>query len=101
MKLRLLGRGLRDVRLDFGAMRAAAQPATKAAKSRPVSFGRGEAFIETQVVSRQALDSTPRPGPLIIDEFDATIVVPPNVTVARDAVGSIVMELTGEMGGAS
>jgi N-methylhydantoinase A len=97
VKLRLVGRGLRDVRLDFGAMRPAAAPVTKAAQSRAVSFGRGEAFIETQVVSRQALDGTPRSGPLIIDEFDATIVVPPNVTVARDAVGSIVMELAGEM----
>jgi N-methylhydantoinase A len=93
VKLRLVGRGLRPLRLDFGAMRAVDQPAHKTERSRAVSFGRGEPFVETPVVSRQSLGDSPRSGPVIIDEFDTTIVVPPHVTVARDAVGSIVMEL--------
>jgi N-methylhydantoinase A len=92
VKLRLSGRGLRALRLDFGAMQAADRQGSKAVNSRAVSFGRGEPFVETQVVSRHALDGTARPGPLIIDEFDATIVVPPNATVHRDTVGSIVIE---------
>ena len=95
VKLRLVGRGLRALRLDFGAMRAADQPGSTTARSRAVSFGRGAPFVETPVVSRQALDGRARSGPLIIDEFDTTIVVPPNVAVSRDAVGSIVMELGG------
>ena len=32
---------------------------------------------------------------LIIDEFDATIVVPPDATVWRDGLGNIVMEIGG------
>jgi N-methylhydantoinase A len=101
VKLRLIGRGLRVLRLDFSAMRAAPRPGDTMARSRAVSFGRGEPFVETPVVSRHALDGGARKGPLIIDEFDATIVVPPNVAVSRDTVGSIVMEFGMESGGVS
>jgi N-methylhydantoinase A len=46
-------------------------------------------------VPRQSVDREATPGPLIIDEFDATIVVPPDARVWRDPAGSIVMELKG------
>ena len=93
VKIRLIGSGRRDVRLDFGHI-AAAERATKAsAGTRPVSFGRGDAFVDVPIVPRQAIGRAARPGPLIVDEFDATIVVPPDAAVARDANGSIVMEL--------
>jgi N-methylhydantoinase A len=35
---------------------------------------------------------TPRQGPLIIEEFDATIVVPPDARVHKDNIGCIVLE---------
>lgn len=95
VKLRLVGRGLRALRLDFGAMRAADLASSTARDSRMVSFARGEPFIETPIISRRALGGRARPGPLIIDEFDTTIVVPPQATVSCDTVGSIVMELGG------
>jgi len=44
------------------------------------------------IVDRAALSSRPRQGPLIIEEFDATIVVPPDATVHRDSIGCIVLE---------
>jgi len=34
-----------------------------------------------QIVDRSAVDANPRQGPLIIEEFDATISVPPDATV--------------------
>jgi N-methylhydantoinase A len=95
VKLRLVGRGLRSLRLDFGAMRATERTYDNKAVQRAVSFGRGEPFIETPVITRRSLTASPRPGPLIVDEFDATIVVPPDATVSRDPIGSIVMELGG------
>ena len=39
-----------------------------------------------------ALDKKPQQGPLIIEEFDATIVVPPDARVHKDAIGCIVLE---------
>jgi N-methylhydantoinase A len=95
VKLRLIGRGLRDLRLDFAAISVDDRPATSTAGTRSVSFDRGQTFTPTRIVSRQSVDQRATPGPLIIDEFDATIVVPPDARVWRDAAGSIVMELGG------
>ncbi len=95
VKIRLIGRGRRDRRLDFAAMTATQRPSPQGAASRAVSFERGQCPTDTPIVSRQSVDSQPTRGPRIIDEFDATIVVPPDATVWRDAAGSIVMELGG------
>jgi N-methylhydantoinase A len=69
------------------------RPAASSAKNRAVSFGRGQSLTETPIVPRQSIDRKPLAGPLIIDEFDATIVVPPDATVWRDGLGNIVMEI--------
>ena len=42
---------------------------------------------------RSALSSSPRRGPLVIEEFDSTTVVPPDASVHRDAMGNIVLDL--------
>ncbi|WP_421996684.1 hydantoinase/oxoprolinase family protein [Reyranella sp.] len=93
MKLRAIGRGLRDNRLDFADMKIAPRAGTTAAASRAVSFARGEPAVPVPIVGRQALGSVPRPGPLIVEEFDATVVVPPDATVHCDAIGCIVVEI--------
>ncbi|MGA7803327.1 hydantoinase/oxoprolinase family protein [Bradyrhizobium sp.] len=92
MKLRVAGRGLRDNRLDFGDMRIAARAATSRSVVRNISFARGEPPVAVDIVGRDALGASARQGPLLIDEFDATIVVPPDAKVHRDAIGCIVLE---------
>jgi N-methylhydantoinase A len=92
MKLRVAGRGLRDNRLDFGAMKIAARAGSSQGGTRPVSFARGETPVAVEIVDRRAVGAKPRQGPLIIEEFDATIIVPPDATVHKDAIGCIVME---------
>ena len=86
VKIRLIGRGLRARRLDFAAMTRDRAPG-------------GERRDEPRGLLRSRSETSPRrrssrvgrsiasrwPGPLIIDEFDATIVVPPDATVWRDA----------------
>ena len=93
VKLRLIGRGLREQRLDFKHMRIEARAGAPAARSRRIFFARGAAAIDTQVVPRSAVTASPRRGPLVIEEFDATLVVPPYASVSRDAMGNIVLEL--------
>jgi N-methylhydantoinase A len=92
VKIRIIGRGLRSVRLEFGNIAAAARESGTTGGSRRVSFGRGQPFVDVPILPRQAIERAPRSGPLIVDEFDATIVVPPDTRVSRDDVGSIVME---------
>jgi N-methylhydantoinase A len=93
MKLRAIGRGLRENRLDFANMKIAPRPGGSGATSRAVSFARGEPAVAVPIVDRCALGSVPRPGPLIVEEFDATVVVPPDATVHCDAIGCIVVEI--------
>jgi N-methylhydantoinase A len=53
----------------------------------------GEAgWIETPVLRREDLNGS-RPGPLIIEEYDATCLVPPGARAGLDSGGNIVIEL--------
>jgi N-methylhydantoinase A len=92
MKVRVAGRGLRDNRLDFAAMKIAARQGASRSGTRDVSFARGEAAVAVEIVDRGAVGMSPRQGPLIIEEFDATIIVPPDARVHKDAIGCIVLE---------
>jgi len=92
MKVRVAGRGLRDNRLDFRAMKIAPRAGAPSSGSRRISFARGEPARMVEIVDRAAIDGTQRSGPLIIEEFDATIVVPPDVRVHKDAIGCVVLE---------
>jgi len=59
---------------------------------REAYFGPGHGVIRTPVVGREDLDERPRPGPLLIDEYDATTLVPPGCPAHLDAHGNIVID---------
>jgi len=50
-------------------------------------------WVETPVVDRARLAAGARQGPLIVQEYDATTLVPAAVKAAVDAFGNIVMSL--------
>lgn len=60
---------------------------------RQVYFGREKGFMPTAVVTRAMLSAGARPGPLIVQEYDTTIVVPPDCTVSLDAFGNILIDI--------
>ena len=57
--------------------------------SRQAYFGPEHGLVDTPVLSRGDLDAEPREGPLLIDEFDSTTVVPPGCRAWLDAHGNI------------
>ena len=63
MKLRVAGRGLRDNRLDFGAMKIAARAGSSQGGTRAISFARGEAAVAVEIVDRSAVGFETAPGP--------------------------------------
>jgi 5-oxoprolinase (ATP-hydrolysing) len=69
-----------------GADAADSQP-----RSRPADFGDEHGTIETPVRSRTSLGADPVDGPLLIDEYDTTIVVPPGWNVRLDPGGALVL----------
>lgn len=60
---------------------------------RTVYFGEGFGFLETPVIGRGDLSAAPRQGPLIVEEYEGTTVVPPDASVHLDALDNIVIDL--------
>jgi N-methylhydantoinase A len=60
---------------------------------RQAYFGPQTGWLETPVLGRSALSTTARQGPLIVEEYDATCLVPPNAHAMRDDRGNIMIEL--------
>jgi N-methylhydantoinase A len=58
---------------------------------RPAYFGAETGWVQAPVLRRPEL-STPRAGPVIVEEYDATCVIPPGWRAALDTGGNIVIE---------
>ncbi|MDP6271967.1 MAG: hydantoinase/oxoprolinase family protein, partial [Alphaproteobacteria bacterium] len=63
-----------------------------APRRRPAYLGPDVGLLETDIISRAQLTAR-REGPLIVEEYDATCLVPPGASAERDGYGNIVIEL--------
>jgi N-methylhydantoinase A len=59
---------------------------------RKAFYGDEHGWLKTPVISRADIGSTARPGPLIIEEYDTTVIVRPAWTARTDAWNNIHME---------
>ena len=85
--IQLVGSGLREgVRPQSGATER-----SRTQTSRQAYFGE-RGWLPTPVVTRGDLRGG-RTGPLIVEEYDATCLVPPGARADLDAGGNIVIEL--------
>ena len=66
---------------------------THAESRRGVYFGPECGVLDTAVIDRRSLGAAPRPGPLLIQEYDTTIVVPPGCGASLDAHGNVVLDI--------
>jgi len=91
VSIQVVGLGLRDgPNVPQRVRPSRAEPAPP--PPRKAYFGAQAGWRETPVLRRSEL-SAPRTGPLIIEEYDATCVVPPGAKAELDAGGNIVVEL--------
>jgi N-methylhydantoinase A len=99
VSLRLVARGMTDKprlpeRLGgYGETQINEQNSHQGPRSRRAYFGREVGWRDTPVVGRGAIGLSPRPGPLIVEEYDATTVVPPDATIRRDEAGNLRLAL--------
>jgi N-methylhydantoinase A len=56
-------------------------------------FGPELGALETPVVDRSDVGITPVGGPLIVEEYDATTIVPPGFRVRRDSANNLILEV--------
>jgi N-methylhydantoinase A len=81
-----------------GARRVASldPPAVVADGERAVYFGPTHGLLWTRVMARSGLDRTSRSGPMVIEEYEGTVIVPPDATAARDEADNILIDLSVE-----
>jgi N-methylhydantoinase A len=60
-----------------------------------VAFRRGAPALPTPVVDRDAVTAGGTDGPLIIETYDSTVVVPPEARVRWDPAGNLLIDLPG------
>ncbi len=90
VNIAVVGRGLSEANRVPERLRLAQMDGTVA--PRRAYFGRDVGWLETPVLRRGDL-ATPREGPVIIEEYDATCLVPPGARGERDRFGNIVISL--------
>ena len=88
--IQVVGRGRQGAAVPDRIAPSRAEP--EPGPPRRAYFGRGSGWVETPILRRSDL-SRQRIGPVIIEEYDATCVVPPGAVAALDKVGSIVITL--------
>ena len=91
--VRLIGQA--GVRGQQGTLNPAERLGARAL-SRKAHFGASWGTIDTPVISRRDMGEESTTGPLLIDEYDSTIVVPPGYRGSLDSHGNILMSLITE-----
>lgn len=95
VSLQVVGQGVRPGASVPERVRSS-RPEPETPPPRQAWFGPAHGWVETLILRRSDL-ATPRVGPLIVEEYDATCVVPPAASAALDTGGNIVIErLAGE-----
>ena len=89
--IQVVGQGLREGSSVPERVRPS-RPEPEPPAPRRAYFGAESGWLETQVVRRSDL-SRSRTGPLIIEEYDATCVIPPATGVELDAGGNIMIRI--------
>jgi N-methylhydantoinase A len=98
VNLRLIATGRRPHRLEVAFVRPTTTE-TDAVTTRAVAFARGAPPVDTPVVRRTAVPRDPRPGPLIVESYDSTVVVPPGCAVQADDQGNVLIDVPPEARG--
>jgi N-methylhydantoinase A len=95
VSLRVVGLGIPDRPRVPDTLRVDRTGPGRAGGTRRVYFGPDLGWRETPIIDRPDL-VTPREGPVIVEEYDATSVIPPGARASLDAHGNIVIELPHE-----
>ncbi len=96
MALRVVARGLADATRVPSELRISEADLVSDRtrhESRQAYFGPELGWLETPIIGRQTLTDAPMDGPLIVEEYDATTVIPPGCTASLDRWSNIVIDI--------
>ena len=72
---------------------AGSEEVSRQVSDRPAYFGPEHGVVSARVVSRAGLGPDAMPGPLLVLEYDTTVVVPPGFSASLDHAGNIVIDV--------
>jgi N-methylhydantoinase A len=93
--IQVVGQGLREGESVPERVRSS-RPEAQAPAPRRAYFGPEAGWLETPVLRRADLAKR-QDGPLIIEEYDATCVIPPRATAELDAGGNILIGMANNL----
>ena len=91
VSLHLVARGVPDAPSVPAVLRFADEHRVTASETRAY-FGKEHGWLSTRVCGRGDVGRDAQSGPMIVQEFDATILVPPDYLVSTDARSNVIME---------
>jgi N-methylhydantoinase A len=94
VSLKVRAQGVREGRtaLPWSGAENGDGPRPSGREERMVYFGEKNEKVRTSVIGRADLGEAPVEGPLIVEEYDSTTVVPPGMRVRREASGFLLLE---------
>ena len=92
VSIQVIGQGLREGAGVPEQVRSSRSEPTPP-PPRMAYFGSEHGWLKTPILRRSDLSSMPQNGPLIVEEYDATCVIPPGAKATLDSGGNIVIEL--------
>ena len=91
VSVRVVARGLSDADRVPGRIAVSRRPADQGNGQRMLYFGPGTGWVETPVIDRLDLDGSASDGPLVVEEYDSTVIVPPRWRASLDSLKNIVL----------
>ena len=91
VSVRVVARGLSDTDRVPGRIAVSRRPAAQESGRRMLYFGPRTGWVETPVIDRLDLDDDASDGPLVVEEYDSTVVVPPRWRASLDSLKNIVL----------
>ena len=91
VSVRVVARGVSDGDRVPGRIDVGRRPAGLRDGQRLLYFGPGTGWVETPVIDRLDLDGAASAGPLVVEEYDSTVVVPPRWRAELDPLKNIVL----------
>ena len=79
--------------IDVNKMQEYSTRKTFKNNDRKAYFGKNFGYINTPVINRWDLTQKPHNGPIIVEEYENTIVIPPDSNMRLDDFGNILIEI--------
>jgi N-methylhydantoinase A len=91
VSVRVIARGLSKESRVPERMQIVGPPEASAAPDRDVYFAQRGEWLKTPVIGRSEVDGRSS-GPLVVEEYDSTTIVPPGWTASLDSMNNIVLD---------